>query len=62
MYFYLINYWPMIFLRCTRTFACKKCYNQKQTLINEKDYNEDDENQNKKDAIIVTSRTRTRNN
>ena len=38
--------------------ACKEYYKQKQTLINEKDYNEDDENLDKKmHAIITTNRT-----
>ena len=40
------------------TKACKEYYKQKQTLINEKDYNEDDENLDKKmHAIITTNRT-----
>ena len=43
--------------------ACKECYKQKQKLINEDDYDEDDEISDKKNACNnYYKQNRTRNN
>ena len=42
--------------------ACKECYNQKQKLINEDDYDEDDEIPDKNACNNYYKQNRTRNN